>query len=176
MNQWLGVPWSVPFGKPDLSVDPGTPAIALPRSLFRKARKMARAQGRTYESPYDALTPDDAAALRKRRVGGVGERRTALILLGLKRWRGTVIAHDVQVSETSNANGDHLVIAPSGVYLIDSKMLGTIRDSADPEAWSPPGRRSRTSLTAAAGTDPDRAGDGMGNRRSRPTCGIPCIR
>jgi hypothetical protein len=59
----------------------------------------------------------DAVAWRR---GAVGERRTARLLAPLKR-QGWAVLHDLAVPR-SQANIDHLVIGPGGVFVIDSKQ------------------------------------------------------
>jgi hypothetical protein len=58
----------------------------------------------------------DAVAWRR---GAAGERRTARLLGPLER-QGWVVLHDLAVPG-SQANIDHLVIGPGGVFAIDSK-------------------------------------------------------
>jgi hypothetical protein len=59
----------------------------------------------------------DAKAWRR---GAVGERRTARRLAALER-HGWAVLHDLAVPH-SQANIDHLVIGPGGVFVIDSKQ------------------------------------------------------
>jgi hypothetical protein len=59
----------------------------------------------------------DAVAWRR---GAAGERRTAQLLGQLER-HGWVVLHDLAVPR-SQANIDHLVIGPGGVFVIDSKQ------------------------------------------------------
>jgi hypothetical protein len=59
----------------------------------------------------------DARAWRR---GTVGERRTARLLGHLER-HGWVVLHDLAIPR-SQANIDHLVIGPGGVFVIDSKQ------------------------------------------------------
>jgi hypothetical protein len=66
--------------------------------------------------------------------GAHGERRTARLLDRLTR-DGYVVFHDLAVPG-SPANLDHLVIGPSGVFVIDSKQwTGSVRQGADGLAW-----------------------------------------
>jgi len=58
----------------------------------------------------------DAVAWRR---GAAGEQRTARLLAGLER-QGWVVLHDLAIPG-SQANLDHLVIGPGGVFVIDSK-------------------------------------------------------
>jgi hypothetical protein len=58
----------------------------------------------------------DAVAWRR---GSAGERRTAQLLGPLER-HGWAVLHDLAVPR-SQANIDHLVIGPGGVFVIDSK-------------------------------------------------------
>jgi Nuclease-related domain len=66
--------------------------------------------------------------------GAAGERRTARLLGRLTR-DGYVVFHDLAVPG-SDANVDHLVIGPSGVFVIDSKQwTGSVRQGLDGLAW-----------------------------------------
>jgi hypothetical protein len=73
----------------------------------------------------------EASAWRK---GARGERRTARRLRRLKR-RGYVVFHDLAMPG-SRANLDHLLIGPTGVFVIDSKQYtGRIQQSPDGHVW-----------------------------------------
>jgi hypothetical protein len=66
--------------------------------------------------------------------GAAGERHTARLLDRLTR-DGCVVFHDLAVPG-SPANVDHLVIGPTGVFVIDSKQwTGSVHQSADGLAW-----------------------------------------
>jgi hypothetical protein len=66
--------------------------------------------------------------------GAHGERHTARLLDRLTR-DGYVVFHDLAVPD-SPANVDHLVIGPSGVFVIDSKQwTGSVHQGADGLAW-----------------------------------------
>jgi hypothetical protein len=66
--------------------------------------------------------------------GAKGERHTARLLDCLGR-DGYVIFHDLAMPD-STANLDHLVVGPSGVFLIDSKQwTGQVHQSADGLVW-----------------------------------------
>jgi hypothetical protein len=68
------------------------------------------------------------------RRGARGERRTARALGKLVR-QGWTVLHDVAVPG-SRANGDHLLIGPPGVFLVDSKAWhGCITMALDGSAW-----------------------------------------
>jgi hypothetical protein len=68
------------------------------------------------------------------RRGAHGERRTARLLDRLTR-DGYVVFHDLAVPG-SPANVDHLVIGPTGVFVIDSKQwTGSVHQGADGLAW-----------------------------------------
>jgi hypothetical protein len=68
------------------------------------------------------------------RRGVEGERRTARLLERLTR-DGYVVFHDLAVPG-SPANVDHLVIGPSGVFVIDSKQWsGSVHQTADRLVW-----------------------------------------
>src|SRR5215211_1885303 len=67
--------------------------------------------------------------------GAQGERRTARLLDRLTR-DGFVVFHDLAVPGNTSANVDHLVIGPTGVFVIDSKQwTGSVYQSADGLAW-----------------------------------------
>jgi hypothetical protein len=75
--------------------------------------------------------------------GAHGERRTAHLLDRLPR-DGYVVFHDLAVPG-SPANVDHLVIGPSGVFIIDSKQwTGSVYQGADGLAWHNHYRLDRT--------------------------------
>jgi hypothetical protein len=75
--------------------------------------------------------------------GAHGERRTAHLLDRLVR-DGYVIFHDLAIPG-SPANVDHLVIGPSGVFVIDSKQwTGSVQQGADGLAWHNHYRLERT--------------------------------
>ena len=58
------------------------------------------------------------------RTGARGERRTASALAPLRR-SGYVLIHDIlDGAEETGRNIDHIVIGPSGVFVLDSKWLG----------------------------------------------------
>jgi hypothetical protein len=68
------------------------------------------------------------------RRGAAGERRTARLLDRLTH-DGYVVFHDLAVPD-SDANVDHLVIGPSGVFVIDSKQwTGSVHQGSDGLAW-----------------------------------------
>jgi Nuclease-related domain len=75
-----------------------------------------------------------SAEARAWRRGARGERRTARHLKKLVR-AGWTVLHDLAIPQ-SRANGDHLLIGPPGVFLVDSKAWrGTITVSVDGSAW-----------------------------------------
>ena len=75
--------------------------------------------------------------------GAQGERHTARLLDRLTR-DGYVVFHDLAVPD-SPANLDHLVIGPSGVFVIDSKQwTGSVHQGADGLAWHNHYRLDRT--------------------------------
>jgi hypothetical protein len=75
--------------------------------------------------------------------GAQGERHTARLLDRLTR-DGYVVFHDLAVPD-SPANLDHLVIGPSGVFVIDSKQwTGSVHQGADGLAWYNHYRLDRT--------------------------------
>jgi hypothetical protein len=75
--------------------------------------------------------------------GAAGERRTARRLHRLPR-DGYAVFHDLAMPG-SPANVDHLVIGPSGVFVIDSKQwTGQVRQGSDQLVWHNHYRLDRT--------------------------------
>jgi Nuclease-related domain len=75
--------------------------------------------------------------------GAAGERRTARLLDRLTR-DGYVVFHDLAVPD-SPANVDHLVIGPTGVFIIDSKQwTGSVHQGIDGLVWHNHYRLDRT--------------------------------
>jgi hypothetical protein len=78
--------------------------------------------------------------------GAKGERHTARLLDRLGR-DGYVIFHDLAMPH-SPANLDHLVVGPSGVFVIDSKQwTGQVHQSSDGLIWHNHYRLDRTLAT-----------------------------
>jgi nuclease-like protein len=69
--------------------------------------------------------------------GAAGERHTARLLGRLARdGYGYVVFHDLAVPGNSRANVDHLVIGPTGVFIIDSKQwTGSVHQGIDGLVW-----------------------------------------
>ena len=79
--------------------------------------------------------------------GARGERHTARLLDRLTR-NGFVVFHDLAMPGNTSANVDHLVIGPSGVFVIDSKQwTGRVHQSADGLVWHNHCRLDRTLAT-----------------------------
>jgi Nuclease-related domain len=75
--------------------------------------------------------------------GAHGERRTARLLDRLTH-DGYVVFHDLAVPG-SNANVDHLVIGPTGLFVVDSKQWsGHVQQGGDGLAWHNHYRLDRT--------------------------------
>jgi hypothetical protein len=88
--------------------------------------------------------PSDQARAWQR--GAKGERHTARLLDRLGR-DGYVVFHDLALPG-SPANLDHLVVGPSGVFVIDSKQwTGQVHQSADGLVWHDHYRLDRTLAT-----------------------------
>jgi hypothetical protein len=84
--------------------------------------------------------------------GAHGERQTARRLDRLTR-NGFVVFHDLAVPG-SPANVDHMVIGPTGVFVIDSKQwTGSVHQSSDGLAWHNHYRLDRTLETVRWETD-----------------------
>jgi Nuclease-related domain len=102
------------------------------------------------------------------RRGAKGERRTARRLDRLTR-DGYVVFHDLALPGAP-ANVDHLVIGPSGVFVIDSKQwTGSVRQGADGLAWHNHYRLDRT--LEAVGWQAQVVGRLLGAR----TAGLVCV-
>jgi Nuclease-related domain len=93
----------------------------------------------------------DAVAWRR---GAAGERRTARLLGSLERQRWAVL-HDLALP-ASQANLDHLVIGPGGVFAIDSKQYrGRLQLDAVGKLWH--GRYPLAPAVRAASWEADQA-------------------
>jgi hypothetical protein len=93
----------------------------------------------------------DAVAWRR---GAAGERRTARLLDPLER-QGWAVLHDLAVPR-SQANLDHLVIGPGGVFVIDSKQdLGRLQLDPSGRLWH--GRHPLTPTLQAVSFSADQA-------------------
>jgi Nuclease-related domain len=93
-------------------------------------------------------------AARAWRRGAVGERRTARRLAALER-HGWAVLHDLTVPR-SQANIDHLVIGPGGVFVIDSKQFrGRLRLDPLGRLWH--GRYPLASALRAVSFEADQA-------------------
>ena len=78
------------------------------------------------------------------RRGAAGERRTARLLDRLTG-DGYIVFHDLAVPGNTSANVDHLVIGPTGVFIIDSKQwTGSVHQGADGLIWHNHYRLDRT--------------------------------
>lgn len=111
----LPQPWAR-LSKDDLQARPPSPPSHLPWLVRRvKAAKIKNEPGE----------------IKRKKIGADGERRTAMILLALRRGRRTRIAHDVMVPGAKTANADHVVLARSGLYIIDSKQFGSRDDPGE---------------------------------------------
>jgi hypothetical protein len=86
--------------------------------------------------------------------GAAGEQRTARLLSPLER-QGWVILHDLAIPG-SRANLDHLMIGPSGVFVVDSKQYrGRLRLDPSGRLWH--GRYPLASTVQAVSFEADRA-------------------
>lgn len=80
------------------------------------------------------LDPVESSQAAKWRRGAEGERRTAGLLVPLRHLGWTVL-HDRRIPGSA-ANVDHLVIGPSGVWVVDSKSWrGRIKVLGDGRLW-----------------------------------------
>jgi hypothetical protein len=76
--------------------------------------------------------------------GAQGERHTARLLGRLAR-DGFVVFHDLAVPGNTRANVDHLVIGPTGLFVIDSKQwTGRVHQGVDGLVWHNHHRLDRT--------------------------------
>jgi Nuclease-related domain len=97
----------------------------------------------------------DAVAWRR---GAAGERRTARLLDPLER-HGWAVLHDLAVP-CSQANIDHLMIGPGGVFVIDSKQYrGRLQLDPSGRLWH--GRYPLTPTLQAVSFEADQAAQVM---------------
>jgi hypothetical protein len=102
------------------------------------------------------------------RRGAKGERHTARLLDRLGR-DGYVSFHDLAVPG-SPANLDHLVVGPSGVFVIDSKQwTGQVHQSADGLVWHDHYRLDRTLATVRSQAET------LGRLLGAPVAPLVCV-
>lgn len=102
------------------------PPTRLPLLLRRRTRKFEHDS--SVERKLGARSQEDAA-IDIKKIGGAGERKTGLLLLGMKRGRWTRIIHDVVIpGATRGGNADHVVLGRSGGWVLDSKQFGSAKD------------------------------------------------
>ena len=105
---------------------------------------------------------------RSWRRGAHGERRTARLLRRLAR-DGFVILHDLAVPG-ADANLDHLVIGPTGVFVIDSKQwTGSVHQSPDGLVWHNHYRLDRSLATVR------REAEALGRLLGIPAAPLVCV-
>ena len=144
----LGVPRTPPAaGHEPPGPAPPVPAEPIAGSLGRPGRRVAGVLAAQAGLPWAGLAGLTVAVLvgwrlrfrpstqaRAWQRGAHGEHQTARLLDRLGR-DGYVVFHDLALSD-SPANLDHLVIGPSGVFVVDSKQwTGSIHQSADGLIW-----------------------------------------
>jgi hypothetical protein len=152
----FGVPWPPPGIKPKqpepqpaLPAPPAAGSLGHPgrsaRTQYRRRRAdelAAWTRSLTWRAPLVMAAvlvgwrlrfrPSDQARAWQR--GAKGERHTARLLDRLGR-EGYVVFHDLALPD-SPANLDHVVVGPSGVFVIDSKQwTGEVQQSADGLVW-----------------------------------------
>src|SRR5215218_6213496 len=161
-----GQPLGVPRTPPEAGLDPPSPPAAVsarppsgslgsPGRSALAAYRQRRATGLTANVlatqvglPHGRLIGLAVAAVvawrlrfrpseqaRSWQRGVRGERHTARLLDRLTG-DGSVVFHDLAVPGNTSANVDHLLIGPTGVFVIDSKQwTGSVHQSADGLAW-----------------------------------------
>lgn len=115
------------LGAPPLDARIPPPPTRIPwlvAQLPKTKRALARLEGKDTSASAE-MTSAEVKAIRRKQVGGAAERKTALILLGLKPFRGSRIVHDVDLPGADRANIDHVVMTNAGVFVLDSKKYGT---------------------------------------------------
>jgi hypothetical protein len=110
--------------------------------------------------------PSDQARAWQR--GAHGERRTARLLDRLTR-DGFVAFYDLAVPGNTSANVDHLVIGPTGLFVIDSKhWTGSVHQGADGLVWHNHYRLDRTLETV--GWEAQQVSRVLGSRAAALLC------
>ncbi len=121
--------WSLPDA-PDPSA--GASAAAHHRALLGQAGQVG--DDVPLSDLLGPLDPIESSPATKWRRGAEGERRTAQLLAPLRHLGWTVL-HDRRIPGSA-ANIDHLVIGPSGVWLVDSKSWrGRVKVLGDGRLW-----------------------------------------
>lgn len=114
------------------SASPPPPEAPWPASVrWERLSRRSRGRAAPFYRTLERLAPGDSEARRQvviKSAGLLAEQRTAGLLAGLPV--GYVVFHDLALLGAEEANTDHLVIGPSGVWCLDTKALGTASDPA----------------------------------------------
>lgn len=119
-------PWPVRVSRSQSSRHLPDPPSRVPFLLRTKVRAYEQ-RGRRERSRGTRSPEETSIDIKK--IGGSGERATALALLGLPRRQGTRIIHDAEIpGATEGGNVDHVVLGRFGIVVVDSKRFGTAAD------------------------------------------------
>jgi hypothetical protein len=97
--------------------DPGTPGASAQREYERRKAKAKSLVSTTLDAVLTATT-DEPQSTQAWARGAYGERKLAEVLAGVPNGK---LLHDRRIPGTQ-ANFDHLVVAPAGVFVVDSKL------------------------------------------------------
>ena len=99
-------------------------------------RERVKAQHRFVGPVIAAVTPKPSVAetqsTRAWKIGAEGEERVGEVLAGVA---GIEVLHDRRWPGTKSSNLDHLVIGPSGVFVIDAKKYQGKIETVDKGSW-----------------------------------------
>jgi Nuclease-related domain len=103
------------------------------RRVAQRERRIQERYGTGLFGKFVTLVSDEPAATTAWRTGAEGERRLARRLNAAVGERGVVL-HDRRVPGT-NGNVDHLVVAATGVWVIDAKTWSGKVECRDVGGW-----------------------------------------
>lgn len=112
-------------------------------------------------------------AVRTWRKGALGERRTARMLRPLTR-RGYTVLHD-RALPYGRANVDHLVIGPTGVFVVDTKNWNKKRRVTRRGRYVRVGRTSGDTAVGSVIYEAGRVGEVLAAAVGRPVEVVPVV-
>lgn len=112
-------------------------------------------------------------AVRTWRKGAAGERRTARMLRPLRR-RGYTVLHD-RALPSGRANVDHLVIGPTGVFVVDTKNWDKNRRVTRRGRYVRVGRTSGDKVVSSVLYETSRVAEVLTRAADRPVEVVPVV-
>lgn len=145
-------------------------------------RQQVKSRHRVLGPVVAALTPKpviaETQATTAWKIGAEGEARVGQILADVP---GIEVLHDRRWPGTRSANIDHIVVAPSGVFVIDAKMYRGNVELVDKGSWLRSdwrlyvNGRNQTKLVDSVAAQADAVRTLLGARPDVSVCGVLCL-